>query len=311
MRLRVVASAMIVLAACGGEPDVSADGAVVVPFDAGIDAPQLPPPDVVLASDGASTDHVSVQWTAVPGALLYYVYRDGVRIAITDETSYLDVDAEPGGLPGPPAFVTGSEDLFDRVHVTWGAPEPGNVVNHGYVVRAFNDAGPGMFGLPEFGYRAAFPVIELELEIDFDGVRIPVGLANVYDDLDAPPAGLFVGNTFASQGTSQVIVSLSVSAGPELHFRQYAVRARNAAGYSNDQFGFGVRTIGTMSFQWQRSAADADADYSDLPGGNAQVFTDNTAPANGEGRYYRCRITAPGFGTVFSNPRRGFRAPTP
>ena len=48
-------------------------------------------------------------------------------------------------------------------------------------------------------------------------------------------------------------------------------------------------------------------DYADLDGASTASHDDTTAPADGAGRYYRCRVSAPGAGPQTTAADRGYR----
>ena len=73
----------------------------------------------------------------------------------------------------------------------------------------------------------------------------------------------------------------------------------------------GFRGVGEVSFEWERSAADTDSDYAPLPGATLLERVDETAPANGEARYYRVRVSPQGASPVTTAGARGFRAVAP
>ncbi|GAJ24260.1 unnamed protein product, partial [marine sediment metagenome] len=69
--------------------------------------------------------------------------------------------------------------------------------------------------------------------------------------------------------------------------------------------------VGSLTYQWQRSAADSDADYSDIPGATTASYDDTGAPEDGGGRYYRCRLNAAGAAQQYSTSDRGYRGAAP
>ena len=56
----------------------------------------------------------------------------------------------------------------------------------------------------------------------------------------------------------------------------------------------GHRGVGALTYQWQRSAGDSDADYSNIDGATTASYNDTDAPPNGVGRFYRCVLSAEG-----------------
>ena len=112
----------------------------------------LPAPASVMASDGTTSDGVIVEWSAVPGAVKYEVWRceDGVAstnrvFASADATvvSYTDTSAKAGTL-------------------------------YRYWVRTVALTGTGVFGLPDVGFRAVAAPTNLKATdgSSYDYVRI-------------------------------------------------------------------------------------------------------------------------------------------
>jgi hypothetical protein len=65
--------------------------------------------------------------------------------------------------------------------------------------------------------------------------------------------------------------------------------------------------VGSLSYQWQRSAADSDADYSNIGGAITESYDDTGAPADGSGRYYKAILNATGATQQSSSVNRGYR----
>lgn len=113
-----------------------------------------------------------------------------------------------------------------------------------------------------------------------DGVN---GLCIPYDDSSADaPATLAGGTSDASDGTETAKVVLSVSGQGVNHgtSHSYTVKAINAAGdsaASTADVGYRISTE-TLTYQWYRSAADSDADYSAIDGGTTNPYNDTGAP---------------------------------
>ena len=139
---------------------------------------------------------------------------------------------------------------------------------------------------------------------------IDVGLVTTWDHTGAPAPTITAGTAFASDGASADYVTLSI-AGESANVGSsisYKVKAWNAAGYgaesaSND----GYRGVGALTYQWQRSAGDSDADYSNIDGATTDPYNDTGAPENGDGRYYKCIENATGAAQQTTNADRGYR----
>ncbi len=303
----------LVLLGCG-PPDGSG------PSDAGssddasaVDANMSSPPDppaAITASDGTSANAVEVRWDASDGASGYRVWRDGVAIAEVTSQAFDDDGASGGGVPPPPTGVVASQDLVDRIEVSWSRPTAAAGATHTYTVTAFNSAGESSFGQGDGGFRAAFPITSYELAVD-GGAFTDVGDVDTYADLSAPSRVIVPGVAAASKGDSLAFVALSLAGTTTTPAaeRSYAIRGINAAGAgeASDPV-FGLRPIdgsGAISYQWQRSLLDADIDYTDIPGATMEHDIDTMASTSGP-HWYRCRISAAGATDAVSTPARGW-----
>ena len=71
----------------------------------------------------------------------------------------------------------------------------------------------------------------------------------------------------------------------------------------------GYQQTGPIRYEWYRSAADSDANYSILDADpSTDPFSDTTAPINGDGRYYKCLILVLGAANTYTTVNRGYRA---
>jgi len=67
-----------------------------------------------------------------------------------------------------------------------------------------------------------------------------------------------------------------------------------------------VSTLTPMAYQWQRSAADSDAGYSNISGGTTVPYNDTGAPS-GAGRYFKCLVDSIGASQQTSSVDSGYR----
>ena len=88
-------------------------------FDRGYAAVAPSPPSGVAASDGTSVSVVRVTWNASPGATLYEVYRDGIKLGVAPSTQFDDL--------------------------------PGDSSVHQYIVKAWSVCGTGAASIPDSG----------------------------------------------------------------------------------------------------------------------------------------------------------------
>ena len=137
-----------------------------------------------------------------------------------------------------------------------------------------------------------------------------LGDVATFDDTGAGAPSITQGTASASDGTytDKVALSLSGAGTNNGATHTYKVRARNAAGESDDSgTNTGYRGVGSLTYQWQRSAGDSNDTYSDIASATTASYDDTGAPADGSGRYYRCKLNATGASEVNSASDRGYR----
>src|SRR5262245_34455951 len=147
---RLVVSLMLVpalalVASCGSDSAVAPDAAPPDP-DASTETDATPPPAAptgVTASDGTSSEVVTVTWSGVADATDYRVWRDGAPIATVAAaaTTHDDDGATAALVPPVPTNVRATQDLLDRITVSWTFVVPPSGAVHTYTVTARNDAG--------------------------------------------------------------------------------------------------------------------------------------------------------------------------
>lgn len=160
-----------------------------------------------------------------------------------------------------------------------------------------------------------------------------------FDDAGADAPTITPGTTSASDGTSPLHVTLALVGASANNgtTHTYKVVASNATGDSDDSLtDNGYRGVGALTYQWQRSAADADAEYGNITGATTDPYDDTAAPAptvtpgtgdasdgtssayvtlsvtgessnNGDGRWYQCVLDATGAAQQTSISNRGYR----
>lgn len=144
-----------------------------------------------------------------------------------------------------------------------------------------------------------------------DTLVATLGDVATYSDTDATAPTITAGAAAASDGTSGDHVELTISghsasSGASV---SYTVVATNSYGSSSaSSAATGYRSVGSLSYQWQRSAADSNASFSDISGGTTATYYDTAAPEEGVGRFFRCALSADGAATVYSSADRGYRS---
>ncbi|MFZ2225988.1 MAG: hypothetical protein WAV64_00985, partial [Candidatus Moraniibacteriota bacterium] len=149
-----------------------------------------------------------------------------------------------------------------------------------------------------------------------DGVQVGSDLGDVatFDDTEANPPTITGGTASASDGTNKDNITLNLSGASisEGTTHNYTVIAFSPAGASSaSTANSGYRGTATLNYQWQRSAAAFDANYSDIIDATTTNYVDTGAPANGSIRYYRCTITSTDAISTNSSPDSGHIDPAP
>jgi hypothetical protein len=146
----------------------------------------------------------------------------------------------------------------------------------------------------------------------YEGANLLDTLGDVatYDDSAAPAPTITPGTTTASDGvySAHVTLSLAGTSANNGTSRTYKLKAIGAGGDSADSStDTGYRGVGALTYQWQMSAADSDASYSNLNGATASTYNATEAPIDGSGRYFKCVLDATGATQQASTVDRGYR----
>jgi lysophospholipase L1-like esterase len=148
-----------------------------------------------------------------------------------------------------------------------------------------------------------------------DGVQIADLGPDVdhYEDTGADAGTITAGTATASNGSSNDYVTLSLAGESTDNgtSHTYKISAYNDEGASANATDTGYRGVGSITYQWQRSAADSAASFSNLIGATTDPYNDTTALATGDGRYYQCYVSATGAVSQTSTSDRGFRGAPP
>jgi hypothetical protein len=272
---------------------------------------EVPPaaPTGVVATDGASAAHVEVDWDAVEGATGYRVLRDGVDAGTVATPPFLDTAASAGTI-GLVGTLTAESPEAGVVSLAWTEPESFAGLTHTYTVVATNIVGDSDASAGDPGFRAAPAIVGYVVTATDTGDTYDVA-GTTWDDPAPLLALLSVGTVTASNGTRTDGVALELSGQSALPAPtlSYSVGVRTSSGVGAAAAVTGQVTVGPRSIAWLRSASTADADFAELPGLFGINAFDDTAPANGEQRYYRARVSALGAQTTDSASDAGFRLP--
>jgi hypothetical protein len=221
-----------------------------------------------------SSDWLDIRRSTVDASPVWYAGANSLNTA--SNTNW--IFTAPPSAPAAPTNVAATDGTYtDKVTITWTKSTGAT----GYYV-----------------YR------------DSSNVSGLLGDVATYDDTGAAAPTITGGTAAATDGTYTDKVALSVSgqSGNNGTTSTYYVVAHNAVGNSaNSATDTGYRGIGSLTYQWQRSAADSDASYSDIAGATTASYNDTGAPADGSGRYFKVVENATGASQQTSTADRGYR----
>jgi hypothetical protein len=301
-------------------------------------------PTSVVATDGDYTGRVTVTWTKPSGNVTGYKIYEGSNLLDTlgDVAAYNDTGAPaPTITPGTAIATDGSSTSYITVSLTGESANNGTLRT--YKVRAYNDSGDSADSNTDTGYRGVGALTHQWYrssgDADDDYSTLAGAVAAPYDDATAPQGTITPGSATASNGTSPLHVTLnvtgeSVSDGAGRYY--LCELSADGATSQNSTSDRGYRAVGSPTYQWMRSSADADADYSSIEGATTDSYEDTAAPAptitggnatasdgasytyvtltainetsnNGDGRYFLCTVTADGADAQNTTTDRGYR----
>lgn len=262
-------------------------------------------------------DKLTLTWTKSADATHYLWNVDGGDFSLSGNVNTVDDTTSDLGSWGAFSIPqVGASDGTSTAHVALSMSGEGvTEAEHSYellaIVASDNVIVVATGGnLTDTAFRASSTV-------NFQFQRYDSGWVNIgsnstsetYNDTDAPAPVITPGTAAASDGTFNFKVTCansgeSIENGATKNYRFIQSNAYMSNSTSLEDTGYRVK--GTISYQWQISAADSDADYSDISGATSSTLTFYDAPA-GVGRYYRCKITASNSTTQYSTAERGYR----
>jgi alpha-tubulin suppressor-like RCC1 family protein len=252
----------------------------------------------------ASTDDPSgvlLRWTT-EGELqptAYVIRRDDQDVSMLKPPGHaiLDISTEPGSVSAVASLRATQGTRTDAVGLTWSAASTAIGASHLYQVVAVDGETKLAESEKVTGARGAPTLLGYEFSRD-DGVTWQfAGTGTSFDDTGAP-LGTISARAEASARYPLGYVRLQVTAEPTVGPvppSMYRVRAKTSTepGPASPR-ATGFRGVGKdVSYQWQRSAGNRDADYRDLDDVTGSLWFDDTAPLE-ESRFFRAVVRADG-----------------
>ncbi len=227
------------------------------------------------------------------GATKSHVWRDSTDLGAAGDVATFDDTgaAAPTVTAGTASATAGS--ATDKVTLSISGASGNNGTSYTYKVIASNATGNSPDSATDTGYRApgtlTYQWYRSSGDADSGYSTLSGATTAPYDDSTAPAPTITAGAATASDGTSTSYVSLSVSgqsanSGAGRYF--YATVSATGASSADTNHDRGYIGVGSLTYQWQRSAADSDTSYSDISGATTASYNDTGAPADGSGRYY-------------------------
>lgn len=275
-------------------------------------------PTALAATDGTDTAKVVVTWTKSFGATDYHVWRDAADLGAAGDVATID-DAGADA----PVITPGTADATDgtsttQVTISLSGESVANGTNHTYKVVASNATGDSADSNTDTGYRG-HGTLTYQWQVsaaDSDAAYGNIGgaTADPYDYTSAPAPTITPGTGDATDGPSTTSVTLTVAGhtGNNGDGRYYkCVLSATGAADQDSVVNRGYRGVTTLTYAWQRSAADADGAFSALAGATTNPYDDLTGVATPDGRYYYCIVSMTGAVSQDTTHNRGYMAIAP
>jgi hypothetical protein len=279
-------------------------------------------PTGVSATDGTDTAKVVITWTKSTGATDYHVWRDAVDLGAAGDVA----TADDAGAAAP-VITEGTASATDgtsstEVTLSLVGASVANGTTHTYKVVASNATGNSADSSTNTGYRGhgalTYQWVVSAADSDAAYGNIGGGTTDPYSYTSAPAPTITAGNATASDATSgshSVLTATSPPSAANGAGRYYkCVLDATGATQKTTAFNRGYRGTTTLTFAWQRSAADADAAFGAIGGGTTNPYNDVAAVIDPDGRWYYAVVSMLGAASDNTTHDRGnrsaFTAPT-
>lgn len=272
-------------------------------------------PTGINATDGNNNSYVTITWSDATGTDNVSILRDSVIIAYVagGVKTYNDTGAD-ASIITPGSTIATDGISTENVSLSLSGISISNGTTHTYTLIATNASGDSVESSSDTGYRG-YGTLTYQWQVsladsDANYSNIDGATSNTLEYTDAPSPTITSGTSSASDGTSSsyVILSLSGESANNGAGRYYQC-ILNATGCTQQTTSSnrGYIGVGSLSIQWQRSAADSDADYSNIVGATTDPYNDTGAPEDGSHRYYIAVLNADGATESSTSADSGYR----
>ena len=233
----------------------------------------------------------------------------------TDPYDY--VGAEAGTITAGNAVAS---DGTSTAHVTLSlagdSVNNGSTWNYRCVVSALGADNSPQNSSTNTGYRGT-DIVTYQWQVDSGGGfgNIAGGTTEPYNYVGADAPTVTSGNATASDGTSAAHVTLSVTGetGNNGAIWDYLCTVTGAWASNSPQTSgnnTGYRGTAALTYEWFRSAADADAAYGSIAGegGTTDPYNDTNGAVDPDGRWYYAEVSMSGAVTQDTTHNRGYRS---
>jgi len=234
---------------------------------------------------------------------------DNIAGGTTDPYNYAGA---PAGTITPGNAVATDGDHTDKVALNLAGESVANGTTYDYqcICSAIDASNSPQTSGNNGGYRG-HGALAYQWQVDDGGGydNIVGGTTEAYNYAGAPSPTITAGTAVATDAehTGEVFLSLTgASSNDGATYDYKCVLDATGCAQQTSASNTGETGHGALTYQWQRSAGDSDADYSDIAGATTASYTDTDASPTGN--YYQVILGAPNASNnpVTSGANRGY-----
>ncbi len=274
-------------------------------------------PTNVAATENQETK-VVITWTKSTGATDYHVWRDAVDLGASGDVATEDDAGATAGTITNAGTVTASDGSSTAFVTLSLAGEATGHTSHTYKVVASNATGDSDDSATDPGWRITGAITYQWQDDDGGWANIVGGTTDPYNNTGAGAPTITPGAATASDGTSATLVTLSIAGdvgnnGTTLDYRVIVSATNTSNSPQTSDINNGYRGTDTLTYEWFRSATDADAAYGSIlgEGGTTDPYNDTNGVVTPDGRWYYAEVSMADAATQDTTHNRGYKAAAP